>query len=61
MLLSEENVPSLAAAIEPGSSAGALVWENTCRTVRLCRTPFGRSAGGQRPHPHPGDARRSRS
>ena len=29
MLLSEEDVPSLAAAIEPGSSAGALVWENT--------------------------------
>jgi hypothetical protein len=29
MLLSEENVNSLAAAIEPGSSAGVLVWENT--------------------------------
>ena len=29
MLLSEEDVPSLAAAIEPGSSAGVLVWENT--------------------------------
>jgi len=29
MLLSEEHVTSLAAAIEPGSSAAVLVWENT--------------------------------
>jgi len=29
MLLSEEDVTSLAAAIEPGSSAGVLIWENT--------------------------------
>ena len=29
MLLSEEDVTSLAAAIEPGSSAGVVVWENT--------------------------------
>ena len=29
MLLSEEDVTSVAAAIEPGSSAGVLVWENT--------------------------------
>jgi Family of unknown function (DUF6325) len=29
MLLSEEDVTSLAAAIEPGSSAGVLVWENS--------------------------------
>ena len=29
MLLSEEAVTSLAAAIEPGSSAAVLVWENT--------------------------------
>ena len=29
MLLSEEDVNSLAAAIEPGSSAGVLIWENT--------------------------------
>ena len=28
MLLSEEDVTSLAAAIEPGSSAGVVVWEN---------------------------------
>src|SRR5438132_14115471 len=29
MLLSEEDVLALAAAIEPGSSAAVLVWENT--------------------------------
>jgi hypothetical protein len=29
MLLSEEDVNSLAAAIEPGSSAAVLVWENS--------------------------------
>jgi hypothetical protein len=29
MLLSEEDVTWLAAAIEPGSSAGVVVWENT--------------------------------
>jgi len=29
MLLSEEDVTSLAVAIEPGSSAAVLVWENT--------------------------------
>lgn len=29
MLLSEEDVESVAAAVEPGSSAAVLVWENT--------------------------------
>jgi Family of unknown function (DUF6325) len=29
MLLSEDDVTAVAAAIEPGSSAGVLVWENT--------------------------------
>jgi hypothetical protein len=44
MLLSEEDVTSLAAAIEPGSSAAVLVWENSWAA------PFGsavRRAGGQ--------------
>ena len=43
-LLSQEDVESAAAAIEPGSSAALLVWENTCAA------PFGsavRHAGGQ--------------
>ena len=44
MLLSEEDVNSLAAAIEPGSSAAVLVWENAWAA------PFGsavRRSGGQ--------------
>ncbi len=44
MLLSEDDVASLAAAIEPGSSAAVLVWENKWAA------PFGaavRHSGGQ--------------
>jgi hypothetical protein len=44
MLLSEEDVAAVAAAIEPGSSAAVLVWENTWAA------PFGsavRRSGGQ--------------
>jgi hypothetical protein len=44
MLLSEDDVIAIAEAIEPGSSAGVLVWENTWAA------PFAsalRRAGGQ--------------
>jgi Family of unknown function (DUF6325) len=44
MLLSEQDVADLAEAIEPGSSAAVLVWEN------VWAAPFGatvRHAGGQ--------------
>ena len=44
MLLSEDDVAAVAAAIEPGSSAAVLVWENTWAA------PFGsaiRRSGGQ--------------
>ena len=44
MLISEEDVTSLGAAVEPGSSAAVLVWENTWAA------PFGsavRRSGGQ--------------
>lgn len=44
MLLSEEDVTAIAAAVEPGSSAACLVWENTWAA------PFAsavRRAGGQ--------------
>ena len=44
MVLSEQDVKDVAAAIEPGSSAAVLVWEN------LWAAPFGtavRRAGGQ--------------
>jgi len=44
LLLSEDDITAVAAAMEPGSSAGVLVWENTWAA------PFGaavRRAGGQ--------------
>lgn len=44
MLLSEDDVTSIAAAMEPGSTAGVLVWENTWAA------PFARAvrqSGGQ--------------
>jgi Family of unknown function (DUF6325) len=44
MLLSEDDVTAVAAAVEPGSSAAVLVWENTWAT------PFAvavRRSGGQ--------------
>ena len=44
MLLSEDDVSAVAAAVEPGSTAAVLVWENTWAA------PFGsavRRAGGQ--------------
>jgi hypothetical protein len=44
MLLSEDDVTAIAAAVEPGSTAAVLVWEN------LWAAPFGsavRRAGGQ--------------
>jgi Family of unknown function (DUF6325) len=44
MLLSEDDVEAVAAAVEPGSTAAVLVWENTWAA------PFGsavRRAGGQ--------------
>jgi hypothetical protein len=44
MLLSQDDVDAIAAALEPGSSAGVLVWENTWAA------PFGaavRHSGGQ--------------
>ena len=44
MLLSEEDVASVAAAVEPGSSAAVLVWEN------IWAAPFAsaaRACGGQ--------------
>jgi hypothetical protein len=62
MLLSEEDVTSLAAAIEPGSSAAVFgLGEHLGGTVRLCCASVGRSAGGQWSHPDSGAARRHRS
>ena len=62
MLLSEEDVTVARRrdrAWQFGRGAG--VGEHLGRTIRICRASCGRSAGGQRPHPHPGAARRNRS
>ena len=55
MLLAEEDVESIGAALEPGSVAAVLIWEN------IWAAPFasavrrsGRPARGQRPDPDPG-------
>ena len=62
MLLAEEDVESIGAALEPGRSAAVLVWENTWAGPVWCRGHARRRAArGQRAHPHPGDPRRSRS
>ena len=59
-ILAADDVAHLAAAMEPGSVAGVVVWEN------LWATPFAggpasrRSAHRQRPHPDPGDRRLDR-
>ncbi len=55
-LLSEEDVLALAEAVEPGSSAGILVYENTWAAPFRVRGPaIGRPARRERPHPRPGD------
>ena len=53
-LLAEEDVAHLAAAMEPGTTAGVLVWENTwAGAVRFGRPPRRRPAHRQRTNPHP--------
>ena len=55
MLLAEEDVESIGAAMEPGSVAAVLVLgERLGRTIRLRRPAIPRSAGDQRPDPDPG-------
>ena len=58
-LLSEEDVLNVANAIEPGSAAALVVWENLGGAVR---PPCGRrgSARRERTHPRAGAARRVR-
>ena len=61
-LLAEEDVEHLAAAMEPGSTAGVLdLGEPLGGTVRLGRSAFGRPADRQRTDPDPGDHRLDRS
>ena len=57
----EEDVGHIAAALEPGTVAAALVWENTWAAPFAVVDPrVRRPAGRQRPHPHAGDPRRRR-
>ena len=57
-LLAEEDVVNLAAAMEPGSIAGVLIWENLWAApfASAART-IGRSADRQRTDSHSGDHR----
>ena len=60
-VLSEDDVVSLAAAMEPGSSArAARLGEQVGRTVRVRGASLRRSAGRERPDPHPSADRRAR-
>src|SRR3954447_20569127 len=71
-LLAEEDVDNLAAAMEPGSVAGVLIYENTwaapfaaaaprARPPPPPPPPLGWAADRQRPHPDPSHHRRRRS
>ena len=62
MLLAEEDVEAIGLALEPGSTAGVLVWENSwAAPFGSAVTTSGRAARGRRAHPEPGDPRRCRS
>ena len=59
--LAEEDVEHLAAAMDTGSVAGVLVYENLWAAPFGCgHAARGRPAHRQRPHPHPGHHRRRR-
>ena len=60
-LLAEEDVEHLAAAMEPGSTAGVLIWENLwAAPVRGGGAALGWPADRERTDPHPGDHRLDR-
>ena len=61
-ILAAEDVAHLAAALEPGATAGVVVYENSwAAPVRFGGPPLGRPARRVRAHPHPGDPRLVRS
>ena len=61
-LLAESDVEMLAAAMDPGSVAGVLVYENLWAAPFALSCPTGRwRAHRQRPHPDPSHHRRRRS
>ena len=60
-LLSEEDIDEAGGAMEPGTSAALLVFENTwAAPFADRRSPLRRPAGRQRPHPRPSRPRRAR-
>ena len=57
-LLAAEDVEHLAAAMDPGSTAGVLIWENLwAAPFAVGRTTFGWPADRQRTDPDPSDHR----
>ena len=56
-LLAAEDVEHLAAAMEPGSTAGVLIGELVGRAVRIGGTALGRPTDRQRTDSYPGDHR----
>ena len=60
-LLSDDDVAEAGDALEPGTSAALLVYENTwAAPFASARAPLRRPAGRQRPHPRPSRPRRPR-
>ena len=60
-ILAADDVVHLAAAMEPGTVAGVLVWENAwAAAVRLGGPTGRRPARRQRPNPHPSHRRLAR-
>ena len=58
-LLSDEDAAEAAEALEPGTSAALLVYENRwAASVRVSGSPLGRSTRRLRSHPGPGRPRR---
>ena len=61
-ILAADDLAHLAEAMEPGTTAGVLVWENTWATPFACRRPPCRwPARRQRAHSHPSDRSLDRS
>ena len=57
-ILAAEDVAHLAEAMEPGSTAGVVVWENTwAAPFASAAAPVGRPAHRDRADPDPGDRR----
>ena len=60
-LLDQDDIDEATSVIEPGSSAGILVYENVwAGPFAAALRRGGGAAGGQRPDPGPGDPRRTR-